>query len=366
MREYSLHGLLRVSSEVPLPELARFRTDQLISAPGIQVAIDHRLDRHGDADPNLPVETYGEVFGRLGFAISIKRRGEDLHVTASPLLRFSPHVLYTNVVEPMIRWQLVSQGYALMHGACIAVDGHAFLITARTDTGKTTTMLRLLDKHPGAFISDDMTIVDRSGSVRSYPKPLTISRHTVSAVRTPLLSRRERLALVIQSRLHSRSGRQFGQFLHRAGFPAATMSAALQRMIPPPKYDITRLIPGVEVINKSVLAGMIMIERGELGIRDLDHDAATATLMENSADAYDFPPYTSIEAFLSRRDTDSSLVSVEHGIVEEALRGVPAVTLRCSDMDWYAHIPKVIADWGHPFAVEPEAANVGDLALGQA
>ena len=108
-------------------------------------------------------------------------------------MRRSPHVLYTNCVEPVLRWHFAEQGIALVHAACVAVDDRAFLITARTDTGKTTTILKLLDSFPrAAFISDDLTLVAPDGTVASYPKPLTISQHTLHAVRTPNLTRRQR------------------------------------------------------------------------------------------------------------------------------------------------------------------------------
>jgi len=32
------------------------------------------------------------------------------------MLRYSPHVLYTNVIEPLLRWTFVKRGYALVHG----------------------------------------------------------------------------------------------------------------------------------------------------------------------------------------------------------------------------------------------------------
>ena len=65
-------------------------------------------------------------------------------VVASPSLHLSPHVLYTNVVEPIFRWKFVEMGYALVHGATIAFGNDAYMITARTDTGKTTTLLKIL------------------------------------------------------------------------------------------------------------------------------------------------------------------------------------------------------------------------------
>ena len=91
-------------------------------------------------------------------------------------------MLYTNVVEPILRWTFASKGYALVHAACFADGDQAFMLTARTDTGKTTTTLKLLDHYPYSFLSDDLTIVCPDGRVLAYPKPLTISRHTVHAV----------------------------------------------------------------------------------------------------------------------------------------------------------------------------------------
>ena len=82
------------------------------------------------------------------------------------------------------------------------------MVTAQTDTGKTTTTLKLLDRYPYSFLSDDLTILCPDGRVLAYPKPLTISRHTLHAVNSPLLSRRERWALIVQSRIHSRTGRR--------------------------------------------------------------------------------------------------------------------------------------------------------------
>ena len=60
--------------------------------------------------------------GRSASASRSPTVGHRIEVVASPLLRRSPHVLYTNVVEPILRWTLVSKSYALVHAACFA-DG---------------------------------------------------------------------------------------------------------------------------------------------------------------------------------------------------------------------------------------------------
>ena len=69
-----------------------------------------------------------------------------------------------------------------------------------------TTMLRLLaarqDGEQLDFLSDDLVILSPEGKVLSFPKPLTISSHTLKAIDQCQLSRWERATLPIQSRLH--------------------------------------------------------------------------------------------------------------------------------------------------------------------
>jgi dolichol-phosphate mannosyltransferase len=343
---YDIHGLVSVRSDARLPELERFRVAEALDAPTIRVRLE-RIRAAGrqrarwtyDAATDSAFVSYVEAQGR-GFAIEMAI-GDRVEIVASPLLRRSPHVLYTNVVEPVLRWTLVRHGYALVHGACLSVDGTAFLITARTDTGKTTTILKTLDRHPHAFLSDDLTLVREDGRVLAYPKPLTISRHTVNAVKTPLLSRRERVALVIQSRLHSRSGRRFAFVLAKGRLPAATINAVVQWLIPPPKYDVSRLVPHAPLAAEGRLAGLIVIERGGRGESALEPEQALATLLANCEDAYGFPPYHDIEHALHSAN-GSDWRAVEREIIARALASTTATVLRSETMDWFERLPGLL------------------------
>jgi glycosyltransferase involved in cell wall biosynthesis len=341
---YDIHGIVALTSEVRLPELERFRVGGLGGEPDIRVRLG-RISANGNGRVGTAIR-YSEGPGGLGFGLAIET-GETIEATASWLVGRSPHVLYTNVVEPILRWTFAERGYALVHAACLADGEDAFLLTARTDTGKTTTSLKILDSTPFSFLSDDLTLVTPDGRVLTYPKPLTISRHTLKAVKTPLLSRRERLGLVVQSRLHSRSGRRFAFILAKTHLPAATINAIVQLLVPPPKYHVERLVPGVEVAVEGRLAGMVVIERGGSGEVVLDEREALATLLSNCEDAYGFPPYSSIEGFL-RRHNGTDLGDVEREIVALALGGLPATLIRSETMDWWEHLPGVVSDWnGH-------------------
>jgi hypothetical protein len=335
---------LSVESDSRLPELERFRIDETLEEPTISVRLGRvrsaATNRRGrPAEGGVGHVVYAEARAR-GFAVEITM-GDQVKILASPFLRHSPHVLYTNVVEPVLRWTVVRRGYALVHGACLSVQGAAFLITARTDTGKTTTILKTLDRHPHAFLSDDLTILRADGRVLAFPKPLTISRHTVQAVKTPLLSRTERVALVVQSRLHSRSGRRFALVLAKTRLPAATINAIVQWLVPPPKYDVSRLVPDAPLVPEGQLAGMIVIQRGGEGQHTLEPDEALATLLANCEDAYGFPPYADIEHVL-HSSNGSDWRAVEREIIARALAPTTATLLQSESMDWFERLPALL------------------------
>ena len=290
---------------------------------------------------------YRELFGHAGFEIGVEM-GERIDVVASPSLRLSPHVLYTNVIEPILRWTFVKKGYALVHGATIAFGNDAYMITARTDTGKTTTLLKILshqrrDSDQAAFLSDDMTVVSANGVAMTYPKPLTISYHTLRAVNTDTLTQKEKIALPFQSRIHSRSGRRFAFLISKTHLPAATINMVVQMLIPPPKYFVNKLVPKVKLARKASLAGMFIIERGPEGNQPMDNSEALNILLANCEDAYGFPPYEDIKEFLYNID-GVDLREREQAIIRQALGGLPAQLIRSDALDWWCRIPRYVDD----------------------
>jgi dolichol-phosphate mannosyltransferase len=352
---YDIHGIVSVESDARLPELQRFHVEELVTRPDIRVRVGGRRAHRPSENGHAHIR-YTEALRRLGFEIDIQA-GDRIDVRASRLVGLSPHVLYTNVVEPILRWTFVERGYALVHAACIADGDRALLVTARTDTGKTTTSLKVLDRSPLRFLSDDLTLLCPDGRVLAYPKPLTISRHTLHAVKTPLLTRRERAALIVQSRLHSRSGRRFALLLAKKGVPAGTINAITQLLVPPPKYHVDRLVPGVEIASEARVEGLAVIERGGTGTDRVSAAMGLLILLENCEDAYGFPPYSHIEHFLHSRD-GADLRTREREIIGGALRGLDATVLRSETMDWAERIPDVLG----PRPEEPASAATDERA----
>jgi len=340
---YDIHGIVRIGSTVRLPELESFlvETQPAVADLSVVVAPKETLN----ADP-AAIE-YDEGFGDAGFWLRI-RTGDSTRVWASPLLGRSPHVLYTNVVEPVLRWTLVRKGYVLIHGACMAYQGRGLLISAATDTGKTTTILKSLAEYPFEFLSDDMVILDRDGCLYAYPKPLTISLHTLRAVPTAELSLGERLRLQIQSRIHSRLGRRLGILFGNIRLPAATLNAYLQIVVPPPKYRIERLIPGVRRRETARLAHLAVIERGPVHENILPQRQIFPILARNIEDAYGFPPYPQIAGSLSRSG-ERDLHQEEADLLRAVVEKIPAVYIHREEFDWWRRLPAVF--YGELFGI---------------
>jgi dolichol-phosphate mannosyltransferase len=343
---YQVGGFVSVGSEIQLRELQYFQVGSLDADPDICV----RVQPVGA--PGLrarPVVTHGPTFvtyeehlGQLGGNFRLDFEDDRIDVTVAPLLGRSPHVVYTNVVEALLRFVLVSRGCLLLHSATIELDGHGVMLTARTDTGKTSTVLRLLRERQGGFLSDDMTIVEPGGRAYCYPKPLTISAHTVQAVAQHTLTRHEQLKLAVQSRIHSKNGRLVGSRLGELNLPIMALNATAQALVPPPKYMVDRLVQTRYQASTRVRE-LFVIARGASELEELDHDTAVDLMIENTDDAYGFPPFRSFAPAISINGEDyGRLRERERALLASFLAGVRVRRLARDDFSWAEAIPRLL------------------------
>jgi putative flippase GtrA len=346
---YDIHGIVRIASAARLPELGAFRVQAFDGPADLQLTIGNRgfggLRRRPLVETKGEVTTYVEHLGGFGFAVRIDM-ATPVKVQASRFLGRSPYVLYTNVVEPTLRWLFVRKGYALAHAACLEVAGKGLLITAQTDTGKTTTCLRTIRAHGARFLSDDMTILTPAGEALSYPKPMTISAHTLRAVQGAPFPWWRWPWLLVQSRVHSKNGRRFGMWLARRNLPVATISALVQMVVPPPKFFVERLIPGTETKPSLPLTHMIVIERGGELVQQLSVEEAGRVLLANTEDAYGFPPYPLIAEGLHDGDAP-----IEGSIQRSVLGRIAVSRVRSPDRNWFDQILPLI---GQPVESNPD------------
>ncbi|MGS0687637.1 glycosyltransferase [Nakamurella sp. GG22] len=344
---YSIHGLITIGSHVQLPELEYFRAQWV----GSDVDLSIRIGQVGRSAPRTRAQmtqyvapsalSYEEHFGRLGanFRVDI---GHPVDVTVSPSLARSPHVLYTNVIEALLRFIMVSKNCILLHSACMELNGHGFLLSARTDTGKTGTVLRMLREQGAKFLSDDMTVMDMNGTAYCFPKPLTISHHTLRAVQAGDLTPAEWRRLKVQSRLHSKEGRDFGMLLARLNIPIMGFNSMTQRIIPPPKYTVDRLVECTTTTSTQV-ENLFVIERGEQSLREIDAKSALETLIVNTDDAYGFPPFREMAPSIVIGDDDyRNLRLKEERILASAMRNVRVRGVVTDDFSWADKIPVLL------------------------
>jgi glycosyltransferase involved in cell wall biosynthesis len=354
---YDVAGVVTIGSQMLLPELEFFRAQWV---PDRDVDIAVRVGDVGGTSPRRraamteyadpTVIRYEEHLGRLG-ANFLARLGDDGHtVDVGPLLARSSHVVYTNIIEPLLRFVMVSRGRMLLHSACVELDGVGVMLSALTDTGKTGTVLRLLREHGGKFLSDDMTVIDPHGNAFCFPKPLTISAHTLRAVRADDLTRAEWRRLQIQSRLHSRGGRSIGMALAKFNLPIMGINALTQILIPPPKYTVDRLVP-CRMTSATRVSELFIIERGAPRLADLDRQEALRQLLLNTDDAYGFPPFRYLAPAISIGGQDyHQLRRTEREILASFLTHLRIRTLASDSFSWADDIPGLIgrAGWRPP------------------
>jgi putative flippase GtrA len=334
---YDIDGRVRVVSDIRLPELAFFRTENQVEADlivrrRVVGGISPHRGKSISADERHLV--WREQTGGLGGNFRIDF-GPPVVITVAPLLGLSRHVVYTNLVEPLLRFLLAQKNRMLLHAATVVINGQPITLSAKTDTGKTGTILRLLQAHGGEFYSDDMVILDEDGMLSRYPKPLTLSAHTVRSTPSHRLGVRSRLTLPLQSRLHSREGRSAGKWLGKLNLPIMSMNAIVQALCPPPKYAITDLVD-CQIGAQTELRHLFIIDRGELsGVSVVGLEEAAEALLSNTDDAYGFPPYASLIPYLRIGGMSSGdLVKRERTILSRALAGVAVRRIVVQDYGW--------------------------------
>jgi dolichol-phosphate mannosyltransferase len=361
---YDVAGMVTIGSQVRLPELEYFRAQWLDGDMDIAVRV-------GDVGRGMPLGRavvtqfvnpralrYEEHLGRLGANFRIDL-GSTIEVTVGPLLARSPHVVYTNILEALLRFVIADRGRMLLHSACLVLDGLGIMLSARTDTGKTGTILRLLREHGGEFLSDDMTVIDDQATALSFPKPLTISQHTLRAVEASDLSPAEWRRLRVQSRLHSKEGRSLALVLSRYNLPIMAINSITQLVVPPPKYNVDRLVP-CRTGSSTTVRDLFLLERGVDLLDDVSAEQAVEELMANTADAYGFPPFQYLAPVCVLGDGDyAELQRRERAVLTSAVSHMRMRRIASSSFGWADTIPALLEQDRH---TDPTLPGVGSQA----
>jgi putative flippase GtrA len=303
---YDLHGILLLESQVALSDLQAFQLPQM--DPGGEPAgqyvgrdadVQIRVDRQGTPSRIAGGISYDEHLGRFGFGLSVVT-GELTQIVVSPLLARSPAFLFTNVIEPVLRWALVTKGYAFVRGASVAREGTAIILHSSDDMGPA--IVELSRVHGYGYMGDDLAILDRTGRVLSYPKPVTIDPLMMSIPPAPgsgergdrpsfILPWQGRLALFGRRMLYTRALRSFGLWLSKRELPAATLNTYLQSFVPQPKLMLERIVDDVTRADSATAAMVVAISQDPTTTRPPNLEEFAALLrMDDREDGFQPQP----------------------------------------------------------------------------
>lgn len=287
---YDIHGIIGIASQIPLSDLSYFQ----VTSPPSRIDLQLRIDRHGTPSRVPGAICYDEQLGRFGFGLTVMP-GDFTEIVVSPLLESSPAFLYTNIVEPVLAWQLVTRGFSLVSAGGVRLPATlaradtlpaALLVMGQTNLGYG--LGRLCLDGGAEFMGDDRVIIGRDQRVRSFPKPITATREMLPGTANTL---RDAVGLRLQRLLYSNAIRRLGLFLSERRLPAATLNTHIQRVIPQPKFPPEDLLPSVIISNEAVPAFLVNLEKGEETISPLPTESAIKSLLEPKNRDFGFHPY---------------------------------------------------------------------------
>lgn len=349
---YNIHGLLTIASQIPLTDLSHFQ----VSAEPDPVDLQVRVDRHGTPSRVPGAICYDEELGRFGFGLTVIP-GDFTEIVVSPLLETSPAFLYTNVVEPVLRWLFVRHECCLAHAGGVqlpdsAVDGpSALLITGQPDISYGLSRLCAVEKY--GFLGDDRVIIGRDRMVRSFPKPVTANRDMMSK---ETLTLGASLSLRMQRLLYSRPVRRLGLFLSERRLPAATVNTILQRIIPQPKFPLDTLSPGIAYGSEARAWTLVCLENGDGKLASLPLETAVDQLLEPDQLNIGFNPYPLLVSELAKWE-GRDWMEEERDILRAGLAGCRLLHWRGGGDKWWSQITAItrtqLNEGRHPITMMP-------------
>jgi len=151
------------------------------------------------------------------------------------------------------------------------------------------------------------------------------------------------MALLVQSRLHSRFGRRLGTIVARLGLPAATLNMLVQHVVPPPQYPVERLLPQAHVMTKARLAAVTVIQSEEEEERLGPPDIADTVeiLLSDPEGSGGLPPDPSVKPWLYMRH-GLDLRDVEREIVIRAIADTPLHLLNSLADRWEPAMQRIV------------------------
>ncbi|MFD0577368.1 hypothetical protein [Dactylosporangium darangshiense] len=138
------------------------------------------------------------------------------------------------------------------------------------------------------------------------------------------------------------------------------INALTQMLVPPPKYNVDRLVP-CRMGSSTRVSELYIIERGKPGMHDLDRETTLKRMIENTDDAYGFPPFRYLAPGLTIDGLGyAELRAKEREILKGFLAGVRTQVISSDCFGWADVIAPLVTPPPATPAVprQPTAADV--------
>jgi len=213
-----------------------------------------------ECDPDKVLGKPTDYFGRNGKwfisvdkykKIRIKRDWSEIHFSTDV-----PRSWAYRLIEYRARVALADRGQTLIHASGAVVNDRTVAFPAWRHTGKTNTLITLLNEFDGNYLSDDRLWVGEDGVAHGFPLPINMQPYNYNSFPgmeppTRLYDLRYRLRNEIRERT-SESGPFFSQALYFVN----------EFYIAPPseKARIEEIHPGVEYEAESPLDALVCLQ----------------------------------------------------------------------------------------------------------
>ena len=192
-----------------------------------------------------------------------------------------------------------------------------------------------------SFLSDDMTIIKLPNESLCFPKPMTISLHTLrTATNVSNNALLDTKMMKLRSIIHSKGGRSFMHSLGKHNVPILTLNALGQRIIKPPKFKVEDLLLSVNFLKKTKINKLYILEENHSEQENIaTNDEAVRKVTHNNNAAYQFPPYDQLIKHLRINDKDAEeLLNDETVMLKKLLGGLKCNILKSEKKSWYKTI----------------------------
>ncbi len=152
----------------------------------------------------------------------------------------SPFFFY-QFLEPLIRIKLTLKGFVSLHSSSVSKNGEATLFNATGGTGKTATMMALMNDGY-ASISDDYTILSKDAKVYFYPTPCSMDYYRLKYF--PQIKNKLPMPTILNVLLRS------------LVFTLSNKFVSL-----PARLHIEDILPNARICKESVLRNLVLLKK---------------------------------------------------------------------------------------------------------